>query len=98
MLVVASCVFAVGSAFLLPRSDDLALLAVVLLIFAAEFVNGWTDARNAIATVVGTRSLSPLPRWHGRWVQSHRRHVRHGRRDKESLMPNGVAWPRSAEP
>jgi PiT family inorganic phosphate transporter len=38
---------------------SLELLAVVLLILAAEFVNGWTDAPNAIATVVGTRALSP---------------------------------------
>ena len=35
------------------------LVAVLLLILGAEFVNGWTDAPNAIATVVGTRSLSP---------------------------------------
>lgn len=35
------------------------LLAVLLLVLGAEFVNGWTDAPNAIATVVGTRSLSP---------------------------------------
>jgi PiT family inorganic phosphate transporter len=38
---------------------SLDLLAVLLLILAAEFVNGWTDAPNAIATVVGTRALSP---------------------------------------
>jgi PiT family inorganic phosphate transporter len=35
------------------------LLVVLALILGAEFVNGWTDAPNAIATVVGTRSLSP---------------------------------------
>jgi PiT family inorganic phosphate transporter len=35
------------------------LAAVLLLILAAEFVNGWTDAPNSIATVVSTRSLSP---------------------------------------
>ena len=35
------------------------LVVVLLLILAAEFVNGWTDAPNAIATVVGTRTLSP---------------------------------------
>lgn len=35
------------------------LLPVLLLILAAEFVNGWTDAPNAIATVVSTRVLSP---------------------------------------
>jgi len=35
------------------------LLPVLFLILAAEFVNGWTDAPNAIATVVSTRVLSP---------------------------------------
>lgn len=32
---------------------------VLLLILAAEFVNGWTDAPNAIATVVATKALKP---------------------------------------
>ena len=32
----------------------------LLLILAAEFVNGWTDSPNAIATVVATRVLSPM--------------------------------------
>ena len=36
------------------------LAFVLLLILGAEFVNGWTDAPNAIATVVSTRSLTPL--------------------------------------
>lgn len=35
------------------------LAIVLLLVLAAEFVNGWTDAPNAIATVVSTRVLSP---------------------------------------
>lgn len=35
------------------------LVVVLLLVLAAEFVNGWTDAPNAIATVVSTRVLSP---------------------------------------
>jgi PiT family inorganic phosphate transporter len=35
------------------------LLFVLLLVLAAEFVNGWHDASNAIATVVSTRVLSP---------------------------------------
>jgi len=35
------------------------LLPVLALILAAELVNGWTDAPNAIATVVSTRVLSP---------------------------------------
>jgi PiT family inorganic phosphate transporter len=40
--------------------DGNALLIVVIgLILAAEFVNGWTDSPNAIATVVSTRVLSP---------------------------------------
>jgi PiT family inorganic phosphate transporter len=39
---------------------SLGLVIVLLLILGAEFVNGWTDAPNAIATVVSTRSLSPI--------------------------------------
>ena len=35
------------------------LALVLLLIVAAEFVNGWTDAPNAIATVIATRALTP---------------------------------------
>lgn len=35
------------------------LLPVLFLVLAAEFVNGWTDAPNAIATVVSTRVLTP---------------------------------------
>lgn len=35
------------------------ILPVLLLVLGAEFVNGWTDAPNAIATVVSTRVLSP---------------------------------------
>jgi PiT family inorganic phosphate transporter len=35
------------------------LVVALLLTLAAEFVNGWTDAPNAIATVVSTRVLSP---------------------------------------
>jgi PiT family inorganic phosphate transporter len=37
----------------------LGLAVVLALVLAAEFVNGWTDAPNAIATVVSTRVLSP---------------------------------------
>ncbi|OGO37627.1 MAG: phosphate transporter [Chloroflexi bacterium RBG_16_57_8] len=37
----------------------IALIVVLLLVLAAEFVNGWTDSPNAIATVVSTRVLSP---------------------------------------
>lgn len=32
----------------------------LLLVLAAEFVNGWTDAPNSIATVVSTRVLTPF--------------------------------------
>lgn len=35
------------------------LIPVLLLVLAAEFVNGWTDAPNAIATVVSTRVMAP---------------------------------------
>ena len=36
-----------------------ALLFMVLLTLGVVFVNGWTDAPNAIATVVATRAMSP---------------------------------------
>lgn len=35
------------------------LIVVILLILASEFVNGWTDSPNAIATVVSTRVMKP---------------------------------------
>jgi len=38
---------------------SLGVVAVLVLVLAAEFVNGATDAPNAIATVVSTRVLSP---------------------------------------
>jgi inorganic phosphate transporter, PiT family len=38
---------------------SIGLLLVLLLVLGAEFTNGLTDAANAIATVVGTRVLSP---------------------------------------
>jgi inorganic phosphate transporter, PiT family len=38
---------------------NIILYGVLALILAAEFVNGWTDSPNAIATVVSTRVLSP---------------------------------------
>ncbi len=37
----------------------LASLVVIAVVLAAEFVNGWTDAPNAIATAVSTRVLTP---------------------------------------
>jgi PiT family inorganic phosphate transporter len=41
-------------------ADGSLLLAIALVsVLAAEFVNGWTDAPNAIATVVSTRVLPP---------------------------------------
>jgi PiT family inorganic phosphate transporter len=36
------------------------VLIVLQRVLAAEFVNGWTDAPNSIATVVSTRVLSPF--------------------------------------
>ena len=52
-------------------------LAVLGLVLAAEFVNGWTDAPNAIATVVSTRVLKPrlavvLATILAAWVRNHR--------------------------
>jgi inorganic phosphate transporter, PiT family len=42
----------------MPDSTFLLVLTLILVL-GAEFVNGWTDAPNAIATVVTTRVLSP---------------------------------------
>jgi PiT family inorganic phosphate transporter len=39
---------------------NLSLIVVLFLVLVAEFVNGWNDAPNAIATVVSTRVLSPF--------------------------------------
>jgi len=39
--------------------EVLPLALVLLLVLGAEFVNGWTDAPNAIATVISTRVLHP---------------------------------------
>ena len=36
-----------------------ALLVITILILGVILVNGWTDAPNAIATCVSTRSISP---------------------------------------
>jgi inorganic phosphate transporter, PiT family len=44
----------------MPEGLTITVALVLLLILWAEFVNGWTDAPNAIATVVATRVLSPL--------------------------------------
>ena len=38
---------------------SIGLIIVIILVCASIFVNGWTDAPNAIATVVSTRVLSP---------------------------------------
>jgi inorganic phosphate transporter, PiT family len=38
---------------------SLGLLIVLALVLGAEFVNGWTDAPNSIATVVSTRVMKP---------------------------------------
>lgn len=39
------------------------LLITVLLTLGVIFVNGWTDAPNAIATCVTTRCMSPAGRF-----------------------------------
>jgi PiT family inorganic phosphate transporter len=36
------------------------LVLVIFAILLAEFINGWNDAPNAVATVVSTRVLSPI--------------------------------------
>src|SRR3712207_9312454 len=43
----------------MPEGLTIFIVVVLGLILWAEFVNGWTDSPNAIATVVATRVLSP---------------------------------------
>lgn len=43
----------------MPEFLPLPLALVLLLVLGAEFINGWTDAPNSIATVVSTRVLRP---------------------------------------
>lgn len=38
---------------------ELLFFFTIALILGAEFINGWTDAPNAIATVISTRALTP---------------------------------------
>ncbi len=38
---------------------SIGLIIVLILVLVSEFINGWTDAPNAIATVVATRVLKP---------------------------------------
>ncbi len=45
--------------FLQQMISNPALLITVLLVLGVVFVNGWTDAPNAIATAISTRALSP---------------------------------------
>jgi len=47
------------SAFLSEIANNPAMLVVVLLTLGVVLVNGWTDAPNAIATCVSTRSMKP---------------------------------------
>ena len=47
------------SSFLSQLTQNPALLIISLLTLGVILVNGWTDAPNAIATCVSTRSLSP---------------------------------------
>src|SRR6266487_2265293 len=45
---------------LTPSSELALLLLIVVLGLAFDFINGFHDTANAIATVVATRVLSPL--------------------------------------
>ncbi|MFA5561854.1 MAG: inorganic phosphate transporter [Eubacteriales bacterium] len=38
---------------------SIALVSIIVLVVGVIFVNGWTDAPNAIATAVSTRSITP---------------------------------------
>ncbi len=84
---------------------SLGLVVVLFLVLASEFVNGWTDAPNAIATVVSTRVMSPRaavamavdlqlsrcpPHGHGR--------RQHDRRNRQARPGPASRSPSSARP
>src|SRR4026209_2503477 len=50
----------------MPETPTLLVAAVVLVALVFDFVNGFHDAANSIATVVSTRVLSP--RWAVVWA------------------------------
>mgnify|MGYP002627439959 CR=1 FL=1 len=45
--------------FILQLSQNLPLCIITILILGVILVNGWTDAPNAIATCISTRSIHP---------------------------------------
>lgn len=45
--------------FILQLSQNLPLCIITILILGVILVNGWTDAPNAIATCISTRSIPP---------------------------------------
>ena len=45
--------------FIVQLTQNLPLCLITLLILGVILVNGWTDAPNAIATCISTRSLHP---------------------------------------
>src|SRR5690606_33844407 len=47
--------------FLSDLVTNPALMVIVALTLGVILVNGWTDAPNAIATCISTRSMSPRP-------------------------------------
>ena len=47
------------SSFFAELTTNLPFVLTVLITMAVIMVNGWTDAANAIATCIGTRSLRP---------------------------------------
>ena len=49
------------SYFLQAISTNPVMLVTVLLTLGVIFVNGWTDAPNAIATCITTRCMRPRP-------------------------------------
>lgn len=45
--------------YIIQLSQNLPLCIITILILGVILVNGWTDAPNAIATCISTRSIHP---------------------------------------
>jgi inorganic phosphate transporter, PiT family len=64
--LVALAGAAIGGVVLWAKGYDAMALTLIGLALAFDFVNGWHDAANSIATVVSTRVLSP--KWAVAWA------------------------------
>jgi PiT family inorganic phosphate transporter len=64
--LIGLAAFVAGGVVLRAEGFDFAAMALIGMALVFDYVNGWHDAANSIATVVSTRVLSP--RWAVAWA------------------------------